>query len=463
MRRWTSRALVVLLLAILPRLAYEAARSSAAAFLSPPGAGSSAEVHAVALGGAARSLRFSADLHSSRLMRRLDVPRLVQGGCALHFLSVFSSLPNLPLGAACPGRSAQSSLLGLLCPVPGGVSAVGAPPGSTDAASVLALLGAAGPWALRSREAALERLLASAWAAAAASGGALQLLTSREELELFVLQRALCADTPRGCGFAAGVLAVEGVEAGAGWQAEAFARHLARQGVRSVALLHASVTGPAGGAEGLSEWGAALLGALQAEGVLVDMAHASPPALRDALRLARSPLLVSHVVPESDALRCAAEGGHLGSPVGAAAPPVSVLPDELLAEVAAAGGLVGISFAACVGAEDEPLGWVARRVAEAARALGAAHVGLGSDWEGGVTLPAALVEPAAGRAALWSVLREEGMERGELEQLFGGAALRLLRATLPSDAALEEGDARGAASKRRTTEGVDGLLYEVWL
>lgn len=462
MRRWTSWLLVALL-AVLGRALLEVARLSAATALSPPGAGSSAEVHAVALGGAARSLRFSADLHSSGLMQRLDVPRLVQGGVALHFLSVFSSLPNLPLGSVCPGRSARSSLLGLFCPAPAGVSAVDGPVGATDAASVLALLGAAGPWTLRSREAALERQLASAWAAAAASGGALQLLTSREELELFVLQRALCADTPRGCGFAAGVLAVEGVEAGAGWPAGSFARRLARQGVRSVALLHASAASPAGGRDGLSEWGVALLEALQAEGVVVDMAHASAAALRDALRAARYPLLVSHVVQESDARRCAAEGGHLGSPSGAAAPPVSVLPDELLAEVAAAGGVVGISFAACVGVEDEPMGWVVRRVAEAARALGPSHVGLGSDWEGGVTLPAALREPGSGRAALWSALREEGMAGAELEELFGGSVLRLLRATLPSDTQLEEGDARGAASKRHTTEGADGLVYEVWL
>ena len=76
-------------------------------------------------------------------------------------------------------------------------------------------------------------------------------------------------------------------------------------------------------------------------------------------------------------------------------------------------------------------------------------------------IPAGL--DARGLPLLTSALGSFGLPAQDLDDVMGGSVLRLLRATLPSDAQLEQGDARGAASKRHTTEGDDGLVYEVWL
>ena len=325
----------------------------------------------------------------------------------------------------------------------------------------------------------LEHSLRRAWSAAARSGGALQVLTSRDELELFVVQRALCAaqEGPPGCRFAAAVLAVEGAEAMEGSDAVAAADALFERGVRSVALHHARANAcgrsahdpPAshGDADpGLSEWGLALLGRLQELGVLVDLSHSSDALIRHATAVATKPMALTHVVPASAAQRCARAGGALGRPPGQAGAPVAVVDDRTLSSFAAAGGVVGVSFAACVdpsgaAVDADPIRDVASRVAALLRSIGAQHVALGSDWDGGVVLPAAL--GARGMALLGAALRKEGLSEADLGAVMGGNALSLLRSTLPSDLQMAETAARGTASRRVTTVGEEGTVYDVWL
>jgi hypothetical protein len=330
---------------------------------------------------------------------------------------VLPSLPNTAAaGAACPGRSASASLLGRLCGAtraPSGNATAGAAPAAaaattpaasaSDAAPLLCLLSGAPPRSCFTPHGRTEAALARTWAAAARSGGKLQVITSREELELYVVQRFLCAGTPRGCPYSAVLLAVEGAEAlpaaeagEAAGSPDAAVEALFERGVRSLSLHHASrnAAGAArgdgdaagDGDEGLTPYGLALLHRLEALGIVVDVAHSSDAVIASALAAATKPLTLSHVVPASDAAACAAAGGVLGG--AAPGPPIAVVPDALLARVAAADGVVGVSLAACVrpgaaGAEDDSaLGEVAARVARLAAALGAKNVAIGSDWDG---------------------------------------------------------------------------------
>jgi len=463
MRASARRAVLVLLLALLCRVALQAATAAAAAFLSPAPVGAApAAPDAPDAGGGHGALRFSADLRAGSLMaprdvlqraqprcgwRRcgrsaVDLPRLLEANVALQVFSgaprrlrppplttpcraVAAELPNAPLRGGCVGRGARESLLGLLCPAGGGEA------GRGDASAVLALLSGAPRAALRRPWARCEHFLARGRGAARRSGGELQLLTSREELELFVVQRALCAPQPRGCRFAAALLAVEGVSALRAAdaaqprdEAPLVARRLAAAGARAAALRAA----PGGGA--LSAFERALLPALQAEGVAVDCARLDEAALLEALRLSRRPLLLS-------------------------AP--GALPRAALAALAADGGLVALPFAGWAGLEE-----AAEGVAAMVAALGAGAVALASGWDGGAALPAALAQPS-GRARLWAALRERGLSQEQLELVFGGSSLRLLRATLPSDDEMAAGDARGAAARRRQEVGEEGLLFDVWM
>jgi microsomal dipeptidase-like Zn-dependent dipeptidase len=338
-----------------------------------------------------------------------------------------------------------------------------------DAATPLALLAAWPTPSLLSPHGRLEAALRRAWAAADASSGALQVITSLEELDLFATQRSLCA-LSNDCRFAAALLAAEGAEAlpphlGA---ADA-AQWLLVLGVRSLCLRHVKPTAAERGGLGLSEFGEALLRRLQASGVLIDLSHSPEETVRAALAIAVKPMMLSHAVPASHARECVNRGGRLGAVHGAASPPVAVVGDELLDAIVAAGGVVGVSFAACVlpqGAQkDAPsaLDDIAARVAAAVARLGAGSVALGSDWGGGVVLPAALAFPAQARAALWASLRGRGLSEEQAADVFGGSTLRLLRETLPGADELPAAARVGAAARRRVQEGEGGQTYEVWV
>ena len=302
---------------------------------------------------------------------------------------MFPSLPNFATtGLSCPQRSASASLFGKLCGThrsPGNVTTAAA---ASDAALSLTLLSGAAPNAARSAAGRVEAALARTWAAASGSAGKLQVITSLDELELYVVQRFLCAGTPRGCPYSAALLAVEGAEvlAHAGVEElEAAATALFERGVRSLALHHAT-DNAAGGArggsgQGLTVWGAALVRTLETLGVAVDLTHSSDAVIEDVLASAAKPLSLTHVVPASSADACAAAGGVLGG--SAPGPPIAVVPDSLLARVAAQGGVVGVSAAACVRAdENAAMGDVAQRVVRLAARIGATHVAIGLDWDG---------------------------------------------------------------------------------
>jgi len=160
---------------------------------------------------------------------------------------------------------------------------------------------------------------------------------------------------------------------------------------------------------GLTPWGAALLRRCEALGVAVDLAHASEAVVADALRLATKPLLVSHT----------GAAGHC--------PSGRTLPDALLRDVAAAGGVVGVGFWSEVtcGATVDAL---ADAIAYLARLLGPRHVALGSDWDGCVAVPPGL--DASGVAQITHALRMRGFQGDDLAAIMGQNALRVLRAAL---------------------------------
>ena len=254
----------------------------------------------------------------------------------------------------------------------------------------------------------LERALDQAArleAAAAASGGRLRLIRTRADLERFLADRA------RDPQLVAGLLAIEGLHALEGKLANVDVLFAA--GFRMMGLAHFfdnEVSGSAHGAEkgGVTALGREVIARMEALGIAVDLAHASPRTVEDALALATRPVVVSHT-------------GVQGT-----CPGPRNLSDEQLRRVAAQGGVVGIGYfpGAVCGSE---VADIVRAALHAREVAGAGAVAFGSDWDGATTTPF----DAAGLARLSEGLLAAGMSEGDLRAIAGENALRVLRATLP--------------------------------
>jgi microsomal dipeptidase-like Zn-dependent dipeptidase len=184
-------------------------------------------------------------------------------------------------------------------------------------------------------------------------------------------------------------------------------------GFRMIAPTHFFDTDWAGSAHGVTKGGLtakgrALVRRLEERRILLDLAHASPRTIAEALAMATRPVVVSH----------AGVKGTCNNPRN--------LSDAELRGVAATGGVVGIGFwdtAVCGG---DPAA-VARSIRYAVTVAGIDHVGLGSDWDGAVTVPF----DAASLVELTDALLAAGLPETEVAQVMGGNAVRLLSSALP--------------------------------
>jgi microsomal dipeptidase-like Zn-dependent dipeptidase len=159
---------------------------------------------------------------------------------------------------------------------------------------------------------------------------------------------------------------------------------------------------------GLSHLGARAIERMQQLGMLIDLAHASPATVRDVLRIARGPVVVSHVGAQ------------------ATCPGPRNLSDEQLDAIAAGGGLIGIGFFEGAVCDISPDG-IARAARHVADRVGVAHVALGSDWDGGTRV---VIDPPH-LVHLTDALLRAGFAEAEVEAIMGRNALRLLASALP--------------------------------
>ena len=322
---------------------------------------------------------FVADMHADSLLwgrdlaRRYDrghtdLPRLSQGGVDLQ---VFSAVTRVPRGMNYAANSGDSDSLPLL------FIAAWRSPATWFSARQRALA--------QAQE--LKRLSAD---------GHLTLVTRRTDLAA--------------TGFK-GLLALEGMHALEGDAAAL--EELYAAGYRMTGLAHFFDNEVAGSAHGMERYGLTAIGRellprIEALGMTVDLAHASPAAFAETLALASKPVVVSHVG------------------VAATCPGPRNLDDAQLRAVAANGGVVGIGYwkgAVC----DASVAGISRAILHAVRVAGIDHVGLGSDFDGAVSTPF----DAAGLPALTAALLDAGLSRSDVEKLLGANVRRVLAANLP--------------------------------
>ncbi len=327
----------------------------------------------------ADSLLFGRDLLARGTRGHVDVPRMAEGRVALQVLSMAVKTPV--------GLNIERN---------------------ADTSDEILLIALAKRWP---RETWGRNLPRVAYLAAQArlledrSGGAFRVIESRMDLDEHL---AAFAAAP---GRTAGLLSIEGAHALDGDAANVDV--VADLGIRMISPAHFFDTAFGGSAHGMEQGGLTAAGRemirrMEARGVILDIAHASRRTIDDALAIATRPVVASHT-----GVRGIADNARN-------------LSDQQLAGVAATGGLVGIGFwpTACGG---DDVAAIARSVAYAVERIGAAHVALGSDWDGAVTVPF----DAANVVRLTDALLDVGLSEDDIRAVMGENALRVTREVLP--------------------------------
>jgi microsomal dipeptidase-like Zn-dependent dipeptidase len=168
---------------------------------------------------------------------------------------------------------------------------------------------------------------------------------------------------------------------------------------------------------GLTDYGREVIAQLEAQSIVVDLAHMSRPAIKDALPLLRRPFALSHA-GLTDVAGSASRFRRFS-------PATRNVPAALVAEIGAAGGLFGVAMSTQL-LGGSSLDAAVRTIRAALAAAGPEHVAIGSDMDGALRM---LID-VEGIPALTDALLESGLDERVVAGVMGGNAATLLRAAL---------------------------------
>ena len=228
-----------------------------------------------------------------------------------------------------------------------------------------------------------------------------------------------------------------------------------RLGVRYMTLTHGSnVPWADSGTDapvlgGLSRFGEEVVREMNWLGMLIDLSHVSPDAMRDALRVSTAPVIFSHSsaraltdVPRNvpdDVLRLVAENGGV---VMVTFVPQFISPDvaghgraaddeRARLEAAHPGDVASVEAGMRAWREANPtpratLSQVADHIDHIREIAGAEHIGIGSDFDGISSVPVGL-EDVSTYPALTAELLRRGYADHDVRQILGLNVLRVMR------------------------------------
>ena len=329
---------------------------------------------------------YVADLHADNLLWRrdsakrqtrghVDLPRLRDGGVELQ---VFSAVTKSPRGLNFDGNDA-------------------------DAPDDIELLAKAQLWPMRTWGSIYER--------AAYQAQRLQKIEANDKNKLVIVRTASDMTQPEGV--MAGLLLTEGAHPLEG-KIENIKR-LYDEGYRAMGLQHffdnelgGSLHGRSGA--GLTEFGREAVLEMRRHGIIIDVAHSSRQTVRDVLALTPDPIFISHGGTISHCPRTANRN----------------MPDDILLEIAARGGIIGIGYFDGAICDISPKG-IAKAIIDAVDLLGEDAVALGSDFDGTVTTSLDTSE----LAAITHELLAQGMSEAVIAKVMGENARAFFVANLP--------------------------------
>lgn len=195
-------------------------------------------------------------------------------------------------------------------------------------------------------------------------------------------------------------------------------------GVRMFALAHVmdnalvgSSTGRLGGE--LTDYGREVIAELEAQSIVVDLAHMSVGGVSEALPRLRRPFVLSHTGLTDIA---GSESRFRGY-----SPARRNIPASLAGEIGSAGGLVGIVLSTQLLGGNSLTNAIAT-VRLAVDAAGEDHVAIGSDMDGALKM---LID-VEGLPALTDALLSSGLSQHAVGAVGGGNAVNLMRKALPT-------------------------------
>jgi microsomal dipeptidase-like Zn-dependent dipeptidase len=163
-------------------------------------------------------------------------------------------------------------------------------------------------------------------------------------------------------------------------------------------------------AGGITDYGREVIAELEAQSIVVDLAHMSTEGIAGALPLLQRPFVLSH----TGLTECSEMSRNI--------------PASLVADVGAAGGLVGIMLSTRL-LGGSTLDAAVRTFTLAIASARAGHVGLGSDMDGALRM---LID-VEGLPALTGALLESGLSSETVADVMGANSARLLTEGLPRE------------------------------
>lgn len=325
-------------------------------------------------------LLWKRDLAERGTRGQVDIPRLIEGGVAVQ---VFTAVTKSPAGQNYEENSA-------------------------DTADNITFLAIGQLWPVRTWTSIYQRALYQAEKLhrfEARLDGQLKVIRSLADLDAVLEARASGQDV------VGGILGVEGLHAIEGDLAKLDGLYDA--GHRLFGLHHffdnelgSSLHGT--GDRGLTEFGRQVVTELASRPVIIDVAHSSPQVVQQVLAMTDVPIVLSHT------------GLHSQCEV------TRNLPDELMRQIAASGGVIGMGYWADVVCGPITPDGIADMIAAAIDAVGVDHVSLGSDFDGSVETAFDTSE----LPALTHALLEKGLTEDQIAKVMGGNMVRVLRARL---------------------------------
>jgi len=324
-------------------------------------------------------LLWKRDLTERGTRGHVDIPRLIEGNVSLQ---VFTAVTKSPAGQNYDHNE-------------------------TDAMDNITLLAVGQLWPLPTWSSLYERALYQAQKLhrfQERSDGRLRIIRTEADLDALLELKAAGDDV------VGGLLGIEGAHPLEGDIDKL--QGLVDAGYRLIGLQHFfdnALGGSLHGStdQGLTEFGRDVVAASVAQGLILDVAHSSPQVVRDVIEMTDVPIVLSH------------GGIHKVCPVK------RNLPDALMQEIAATGGVIGIGYWADAVCDASPAG-IARAIRGAIKVVGANHVALGSDFDGSVETTFDTSE----LAALTQAMLDEGLSESQIRKVAGENMLRVVRARL---------------------------------
>ena len=254
-------------------------------------------------------------------------------------------------------------------------------------------------------------------------------------------------------------------------------RQLHARGVRYMTLTHWRTTRWADAAtdaprhDGLTRFGIEVVREMNRLGMLVDLSHVSPATMSAALDVTEAPVVFSHSgaravtdhprnVPDEILRRVPGNGGivmavflsgFVSAEVAAHTAPAEAAEEaRILAHPETTAGELRADRLRWLAEHPAPrtsIGQVADHIDHLRAVMGAQHVGIGSDFDGGELLPDGL-QDVAGFPNLIGELLRRGYSDDDVRAIAGGNILRVMR------------DAEAVAERLRATRGPSEATIE---